>query len=105
MGGNYLAQTPIRQIGCDLHRMSVTGNPFRHVRSEHSVAMELLKKVAEHLQESGEVHRGMHTGADSLNIETKRRCAWPMKNRSTALLRHVLKFLERIVDGRIRAVV
>ena len=29
------------------------------------------------------VHRGMHTGADSLNIETKRSCAWPMKNRST----------------------
>ena len=38
---NYLAQTPIRQIGCDLHRMSVTGNPFRHVRSEHSVAMKV----------------------------------------------------------------
>ena len=34
MGGNYLAQTPVRQTGCDLHRMSVTGNPFRHVRSE-----------------------------------------------------------------------
>ena len=63
------------------------------------------KKIAEHLQERGEVPRGMHTGADSLNIETKRRCAWPMTNRSTTLLRHVLKFLERIVDGRIRAVV
>ena len=39
--GNYLAQTPVRHTGCDLHRMSVTGNPFRHVRSEHSVAMKV----------------------------------------------------------------
>ena len=39
--GNYLAQTPVRQTGCDLHRMSVTGSPFRHVRSKHSVAIKV----------------------------------------------------------------
>ena len=43
--------------------------------------------------------------ADNPNIEKKRRCSWPMKNRGTTLLRHMLKFLERILDGRIRAVV
>ena len=41
MGGKYLAQTPVRQTGCDLHGMSVTGIPFRHVRSEHSIAMKV----------------------------------------------------------------
>ena len=39
------------------------------------VGIRSSKQIAEHLQERGEVHRGMHTGADSLNIETKRRCA------------------------------
>ena len=47
----------------------------------------------------------MHTGANSPNIEKKRRCAWPRKNKDSTLLRRMLKFLERIVDGRIRAVV
>ena len=33
------------------------------------------KLIAEHLQERGEVHRGMKNGADSRNIEKKGRCA------------------------------
>ena len=63
------------------------------------------KLIAEHLQERGEVHRGMKNGADSPNIEKKGRCASPRKNRGATLLSHMLTFLERIVDGRISAVV
>ena len=47
----------------------------------------------------------MKNGADSPNIEKEGRCAQPRINRGATLLSHMLKFLERIVDGRISAVV
>ena len=33
------------------------------------------QKIAEHVQERGEVHRGLKNGADNPNIEKIRRCA------------------------------
>ena len=46
------------------------------------------KTIAEHLQERGEVYRGMKNGANCPNIDKKGRCAWPGKIRSITLLSH-----------------
>ena len=61
-------------------------------------------KIAEHLQERGEGHRGMKNGADCPNMEKGEMCM-TLENRGITSLSHMRKFQERIVEGRIRAIV
>ena len=62
-------------------------------------------KIAEHLQERGEVHRGMKNGLIVQMWKRKGDMHDPGKYTGITLLSHVLKLPKIILDGRIRAVV
>ena len=58
------------------------------------------KKIAEHLHERGEYVRGMKNGADSPKLWKRKGDVHDLgKYRNITLLIHMLKLLDRILDG------